>query len=91
MEHIIHQTLQTKDQYNASDLGGYRLANHLTLYLPTPVSTSHLIQKLIHIVVNYALDICYNLPTYAQYFHHFIIYLHSPTCFGPLWTIIRAL
>jgi hypothetical protein len=32
-----------------------------------------------------------NLPTYAQYFHHFIIYLHSPTRFGPLWTIIRAL
>jgi hypothetical protein len=32
-----------------------------------------------------------NLPTYAQYFHHFIIYLQSPTCFGTLWTIIRAL
>jgi hypothetical protein len=28
-----------------------------------------------------------NLPTYAQYFHHFIIYLHSPTCFGP-WYLI---
>jgi hypothetical protein len=39
----------------------------------------------------YKTSFAINLPTYAQYFHHFIIYLHSPTCFGPLWTIIRAL